>query len=105
MKLKCDEPLSNFAFSFNLRHYIKAVANQAVNQTNANAVALANTPLSAAGGADGGAGAGASTPRRGRPPGSRSKNGPPVGGRRCSEDDCNKLDVVGRCRLTPSNPR
>ena len=25
LKLKCDEPLSNFAFSFNLRCYIKGV--------------------------------------------------------------------------------
>ena len=24
MKLKCDEPLSNFAFNFNLRHYTLA---------------------------------------------------------------------------------
>jgi hypothetical protein len=24
LKLKCDDPLSNFAFNFNLRRYIKA---------------------------------------------------------------------------------
>jgi hypothetical protein len=26
LKLKCDEPLSNFAFKFNLRRYIKVTA-------------------------------------------------------------------------------
>jgi len=26
LKLECDEPLSNFAFNFNLRHYIGEMA-------------------------------------------------------------------------------
>ena len=28
LKLKCDEPLSDFAFSFNLRHYSEAAAKE-----------------------------------------------------------------------------
>ena len=30
MKLKCDEPLSNFAFDFNLRPYTKSVVGGSV---------------------------------------------------------------------------
>jgi len=32
LKLKYDEPLSNFAFSFNLRHYTMACGNEGVVQ-------------------------------------------------------------------------
>ena len=32
MKLKHDEPLSNFAFIFNLRRYMKAVLTPNVNE-------------------------------------------------------------------------
>ena len=33
LKLKCDEPLSNFAFNFNLRRYMKANGKCALTVT------------------------------------------------------------------------
>ena len=34
MKLKCDEPLSNFAFNFNLRRYSKALPKVCIEDPN-----------------------------------------------------------------------
>ena len=33
MKLKCEEPLSNFAFKFNLRRFIKAAQQSGCEET------------------------------------------------------------------------
>jgi len=70
LKLKCDEPLSNFAFNFNLRCYTEVVAAAAAAATPATATtattgqgaATPATPATAVGAAGAVAAAAAAAP-------------------------------------------
>jgi hypothetical protein len=42
LKLKCDEPLSNVAFNFNLRHYTEVAELKAANAAHAHAAQSAS---------------------------------------------------------------
>ena len=48
MKLKCDEALSNFAFNFNLRHYIEVMGDDIAYLGRAVQVDSINTRVESA---------------------------------------------------------
>jgi hypothetical protein len=56
LKINCDEPLSDFAFRFNLRRYMMALVSRV--HTRTEAMALGKLSVTLLGAPEGGAGAG-----------------------------------------------